>query len=139
MSQVAIPGNGTHNVVYVATQADVVYAFDADTNGGTSASPLWMTSLLPNAAPAGTYKTNWGVLGTPVIDPSSNTMFLVSSEVQGAGDVFRLHALDITTGSEKLGGPFLIQASVAGTGSGSAQGGRLQCEISRCSGPRSFS
>ena len=122
MSQVAIPNKGTHNVVYVGTQTDVVYAFDADTNGGTSASPLWMTSLLTNSAPAGTYTTNWGVLGTPVIDPSSNTMFLVSSEVHGGSDVFRLHALDITTGSEKLGGPFLIQASVPGTGSGSSAG-----------------
>ena len=122
MSQVAIPGKGTHNVVYVATQTDVVYAFDADTTGGTSATPLWMTSLLTNGAPAGTYTTNWGVLGAPVIDPSSNTMFLVSSEVHGAGDIFRLHALDITTGSEKLGGPFLIQASVPGTGSGSSAG-----------------
>ncbi len=122
MSQVAIPNNGTHNVVYVGTQADLVYAFDADTNGGTSANPLWKTSLLTNSTPAGTYTTNWGVLGTPVIDPSSNTMYLVSSEVQGGSDIFRLHALDITTGAEKLGGPYLIQASVSGTGSGSSAG-----------------
>ncbi len=118
VSQLAIPGKGTHNVVYVATAADVVYAFDADTNGGANATPLWQTSLLTNTTPAGTFQVEWGVIGTPVIDLSSNTMYLVSSETQTATatEIFRLHALDITTGAEKFGGPFQIQGSVPGTG-----------------------
>ncbi len=122
VSQVAISGKGTHNTVYVATSSDAVYAFDADTNGGANASPLWHTSLLTNSAPAGTYSSNGGVLGTPVIDLASKTMYLVSTELQGTVPIFRFHALDITSGAEKFGGPILVQASVPGTGSGSVNG-----------------
>ena len=60
--------------------------------------------------------------GTPVIDPSTNTMYLVSSETQTHAPIFRFHALDITTGAEKFGGPLQIQASVPGTGIGSTGG-----------------
>ena len=122
VSQVTIPGKGVHNVVYVATQADMVYAFDADTNGGISANPLWQVSLLTNATPAGTLQVAVGVLGTPVIDLTSNTMYLVSREDQNSTIIFRVHALDITTGAEKFGGPYLIQASVPGTGAASVNG-----------------
>src|SRR5271163_3926228 len=78
VSQVAIPGKGTHNVVYVATTSgnpngvygeyvgDSVYAFDANTNGGINANPLWQVSLPTNSALAGTYSSNVGVVGTPV-------------------------------------------------------------------------
>jgi hypothetical protein len=111
-------GGAVHNVVYVATSSDVVYAFDADTNGGTNANPLWETSLV-----AGTILTYLhGVLGTPVVDLSSNTIYLVSSESQGSTPIYRLHALDITTGVEKFGGPVQIGATIAGTGSGSSGG-----------------
>src|SRR5271170_3481231 len=131
VSQVAIPGKGTHNVIYVApasgdvngaeegTVGDMVYAFDADTNGGINANPLWQVSLLTNTAPAGTYTVNYGVLGTPVIDLASQAIYLVSSEFQGSTQIYRLHALDITTGAEKFGAPIQIHASVPGTGSGS--------------------
>ena len=134
VSNVAIPGNGTHNVVYVATTSgnpngtygqytgDSVYAFDADTNGGVNANPLWQVSLLTNSSPAGTYTPAVGVVGTPVIDPISQTMYLVSSEVQSSVEVTRLHALDITTGAEKFGGPVQIQGSIPGTGVGSVGG-----------------
>jgi hypothetical protein len=124
VSQVAIPNKGTHNVVYVATGSDQVYAFDGDTNGGVNANPLWQVSLRTNTAPAGTYANNFGVVGTPVINPTTNTMYLVSSETQNSVPINRLHALDITTGAEKFGGPVEIQASIAGTGVGS-QGGIL--------------
>ena len=127
--QVAIPNKGTHNVVYVGTTTDWVYAFDADTNGGINANPLWKISLLTNTAAAGTYTANFGVVGTPVIDPTTNTMYLVSSEsfVASSGSqtptyVARLHALNITTGAETEAGPIQIQASVPGTGSGSVGG-----------------
>jgi Bacterial lectin/Chitobiase/beta-hexosaminidase C-terminal domain len=120
---------GVHKVVYVATYSDYVYAFDADSDGGSDSAPLWQVSLLTNSTPAGTYTSLYGVTGTPVIDASTSTsdsmaqtIFLVSSEAEGATDVYRLHALDIRSGAEKLGGPFLIQATVAGTGSGSSGG-----------------
>jgi len=134
VSNVAIPGNGTHNVVYVTTTAgnpngtpglfpgDTVYAFDADTNGGANGSPLWQVSLLTNTAPAGTYSSNYGVVGTPVIDPVSQTMYLVSSDLQSSVPIYRFHALDITTGAEKFGAPIQIQGSVPGTGSASVGG-----------------
>ena len=128
VSQVTIPNKGTHNVVYVATTNDQVYAFDADTNGGSNAAPLWAVSLLTNVPVAGTYNYNFGVSETPVIDLATNTMFLTSSESfvatgsQVTTYVARLHALDITTGAEKLGGPVQIQASIPGTGSGSTGG-----------------
>ena len=124
VSQLAIPNKGKHNVVFVATASDMVYAFDADTNGGSNGTPLWQTSLLTNTVPAGTFQVEWGVKGTPVIDLSSNTIYLVSSETQTATatEIFRLHALDITTGAEKFGGPFQIQGSVPGTGTGSSEG-----------------
>ncbi len=122
VSKLPIPGKGTHNVVFMATDGDRVYAFDADSNGGTNAKPLWSVSLLTNTAPAGKYALNLGVYGTPVIDLSTNTMYLASSEIQGTSDVFRVHALDITTGAEKFGAPVGIQGAVPGTGSGSSRG-----------------
>ncbi len=122
VAQVTIPNKGTHNVVYVATTSDLVYAFDADSNGGINAGPLWQVSLLTNIPAAGTYKYNFGISGTPVIDLSTNTMYLASSESQGSTYVARLHALDITTGAEKLGGPIQIQASIPGNGAGSVGG-----------------
>ncbi len=134
VSQVAIPGLGTHNVVYVATttgnpnggygqfSGDSVYAFDADTNGGVSAAPLWQVSLLTNTAPAGTYRPRFGIVGTPVIDLASQSIYVVSSEIQGSVPVYRLHALSIATGAENFGGPVLIAGSVPGTGTGSVGG-----------------
>ncbi len=118
---VTIPSLGTHNVVYVATQSDYVYAFDGDTNGGSNASPLWVSSLL-NTAPAGTYTANYGVIGTPVIDLVSGTMYVVSSDFQSGVAIHRLHALDITTGKEKFGGPVQISSTISGSGSGSTGG-----------------
>jgi hypothetical protein len=122
VSQLAIPNNGTHDVVYVATSTDMVYAFDADSNGGVDAKPLWQVSLLTNTPSAGKLQANFGVVGTPVIDLSSNTLYLVSSEVSGSSDIFRLHALNIATGAEKFGGPAAIQGSVPGTGTASVSG-----------------
>jgi hypothetical protein len=121
VSQLSI-GNATHNVVFVATTADMVYAFDADSNGGDSANALWQTNLLTNTTPSGTLSINNGVWGTPAINLANQTMYLVSSEYQGSAQIFRLHALDITTGAEKFGGPIQIQAAVPGTGSGSSGG-----------------
>ncbi len=122
VSQVTIPGKGVHNVVYAATTGDNVYAIDADSNGGASSSFLWQLYLVNNSTPQGTYVNHNGVYGTPSIDLSTNTMYLVSSETQSSVAIYRLHALDITTGAEKFGGPVQIQASIPGTGSGSSGG-----------------
>ncbi len=126
MPNVAIPGQGTHNVVYVATEHDSVYAFDADT-GGTA---LWHDTFLINGATTvdwsvvnvkDIYPEN-GITGTPVIDPTTNTLYVVVLTYENSVCVHRLHALDITTGAEKFGGPVQIAASTQGTGNGSVGG-----------------
>jgi hypothetical protein len=124
---VTIPGAGAHNVVYVATEHDSVYAFDAD---GLSGSPLWQVSFLSPgvttipAADAGQddITPEIGITSTPVIDPASDTLYMVARTLEGSVYVQRLHALNITTGAETLGSPVVIQASVPGTGEGSQSG-----------------
>jgi hypothetical protein len=128
-------GGFTHNVVFVATENDSVYAFDADTNGGSNANPLWFASMLSTAhgaAPGAlTVSSNYvgtdiipqvGITGTPVIDPATGTLYVVSATQEGVNFILRLHALDVTTGAEKLGGPVVITATVPGTGNGSSGG-----------------
>jgi len=129
----------THNVVYVATEHDSVYAFDADSNGGVNASPLWQVSLVDSThggtsgekpVPQPDVSTTdivpeVGITGTPVIDTTTNTMYVVAkSTVSDTTFIQRLHALDITTGAEKFGGPVALSGSVSGTGNGSS-GGKL--------------
>jgi hypothetical protein len=120
VSRVTIPGKGVHNVVYVGASSGVFYAFDGDLNGGVDATPLWQTSLLANAP--GSIANDYTILGTPVIDLPSGTLYVVSTESVNHVPTSYLHALDITTGAEKLNGPVLIQGSVAGTGAGSSNG-----------------
>ena len=124
---VSIPGQGTHKVIYVATENDSVYAFDAD---GLSSTPLWQKSLLLNGGVAVACGNTGacavspivGVTGTPVINPSSKTLYVVAFDQEGSNYFCRLHALDITTGNQKFGGPVVIQASIPGTGAGSVGG-----------------
>jgi hypothetical protein len=111
----------SHNVVFVATLHDGVYAFDADNNTGNNDTSLWYASLIDPpkvttvpVADQGCPKTGFtevGIVGTPVIDPSTNTMYLVAKTLESGKYVHRLHALDITTGREKLGGPVVIKGS----------------------------
>jgi outer membrane protein assembly factor BamB len=126
---VSIPGKGRHNVVYVATESDTVYAFDADRAG----PPLWRASLLEGGTPVpssvvgcGQIVPRIGITGTPVIDRATGTLYVVSMVRHRSSprDSFaqRLHALDIATGKEKLGGPVTIAGSVAGKGAGSKDG-----------------
>lgn len=104
----------TQNVVYVATMNNSVYAFDADT--AAASSPLWQVNLGP-AAPINQPQLSpiYGILGTPVIDPSTGTLYAVAATLESNGVIFRLHALDITSGVEKFNGPAVIQASVPGS------------------------
>jgi hypothetical protein len=130
VANVNIPNQGFHNVVYIATENDTVYAWDAD---GLTTSPLWKDSFLGSGVTTipcgdtgecGDIPTQIGITGTPVIDSSTGTMYVVASTKEGGNYVQRLHALDITTGAEKFGGPVVIQATVSGTGNGS-QGNQL--------------
>ncbi len=121
MSNITV-GGASHNVVYVATENDSVYAFDAD----SSSAPLWKVSLLkPGESPltAAPIKPVEGVTSTPVIDPSTGTLYVVSAQTsRSTGGTFRLNALDLVTGAQKFGGPVTLQASTPGTGNGSVGG-----------------
>ena len=109
---------GAHNVVFVATEHDSVYAFDADSAG----APLWFTSLIPIGASTvppndvgSTVFPEVGITGTPVIDASSGTLYVVAETKEtnpfsGVSYVFRLHALDILTGNERAGSPVVVSA-----------------------------
>jgi hypothetical protein len=107
-----------HNVVYVATLSGFVYALDAYSNTGANAAPLWSISLLDTAHGASPGAKSYSTLGTtstPVIDPVGGTLYVVSTDYEGSAPVFRLHALDVTSGAEKFGGPLTIAPSVMGT------------------------
>ena len=123
-------GGATHNVVFVATENDSVYAFDADSNAGaTNASPLWHVSLLPSGATAvpasDLHQTDIvpviGITGTPVIDPAAGTLYVVAKSKESGAYVQRLHALSITSGADKVT-PVKLAASVPGNGTGSSSG-----------------
>ncbi len=116
---------GTHNVIYVATEHDSVYAIDAD-NG----TVYWQYNMIPPGGRTVVSNTDIGagcediipeigISGTPVIDLSSGTLYVVTKAYVGGKAVQYLHALDIATSAEKFGGPTLIQASVPGTASDS--------------------
>ena len=129
-------GGGVHNVVFVATSRNTVYAFDAD------ASPCvkyWNVSLMKtgetylNSADVNSDDifSDIGIVGTPVIDAATSTLYVVSkSKTNGtsctpdASCFQRLHALSLIDGSEKFGGPANITSaiSVLGTGDGSSGG-----------------
>jgi hypothetical protein len=124
MPGVVLPTAGTHNVVYVATQHDSVFAFDADNNSGSNASSLWTTSFINPSAGVTTQSstdqgcgpetgfTEIGIMGTPAIDATTNTLYVVAKTNENGSYIFRLHALDITNGQEKFGGPVAITGSV---------------------------
>jgi hypothetical protein len=121
-----------HNVVFVGTEHDSVYAFDADSSSGTNSAPLWRASMLTaahGAAPGATADLDIvnevgevGITGTPVIDPATGTLYVVSETTENGVNVERLHALDVTSGAEKFGGPVLLSGSVPGGGVGSVAG-----------------
>ena len=124
---VIIPGNGTHNVLFVASEHGTVYGFDAD-NG----SSLWqVTTLASGETPSDNRGCSQvtpeiGVTSTPVIDLTSGphgTIYVVAMSKDSSSNYHqRLHALDITSGAEEFGGPVEIAAKYPGTGDNS-QGG----------------
>jgi len=138
MTNVNIAGQEFHNLVIVATVNDSVYAFDADNASVTA--PYWIRSFLNPpyiVAPASTdmsaigacgggyrdFSGNIGIVGTPVIDPTSGTIYLVArTKEYGTNFVQKLHALDIATGAERPNSPVIITATYPGTGDGSVGG-----------------
>ena len=136
MANVMIPGQGYHNLVFVANEHDSVYAFDAD---GLQSTPIWYVNFTDPANGVTTIPSSaftsfcfyctqpeFGITATPVIDPSTNTIYVEARTQTVTNGVttyqHKLHALDVTTGEEKFGGPILIQASAPGTGVGSVGG-----------------
>ena len=135
-------GSGTrqagtrHNITFIATENDSVYAFDADNDNGANAYPLWQVTLFDAAHGAAggarpmlatdLHETDIvptvGITSTPVIDTSTGTIYLTGKTKENNTYVWRLHALSITTGAEKFGGPVVLSASVAGNGTGSVAG-----------------
>jgi hypothetical protein len=117
--------------VYVATEHDSVYAFDAD---GLVSTPLWHTSFIDPAngittVPSADTGSNdilpeIGITGTPVIDPASRTIYVaaVTKNVNDGTWQWNVHALDLGTGAEKFGGPTLVNPTLLGTGANSTDG-----------------
>jgi hypothetical protein len=125
LSQLSVAGTA-HNVVFIATEHDSVYAFDADTG-----AQLWKVSLLGSGETTsddrGCFQVSpeIGTTSTPVIDRSAGAhgiLYVVAMSKNGSTYVQRLHALDVTTGAELESGPVTIQASYPGTGANSSGG-----------------
>src|SRR5581483_3745203 len=127
VSSVPLPGSHARNVVYAATEHDSVYAFDADTG-----AIYWKVSLLAAGETSsdqrgcGQVEPEIGVTGTPVIALNAGphgAIYVVAMSKDKAGNYYqRLHALDITTGAEKFGGPVNIEATYPGWGDNSENG-----------------
>jgi hypothetical protein len=139
LQNVDIPGKGLHDVVFVATENNSLYAFDAQGDAGTDAEPLWHVNFGTPVSDSDIFGVSdifpqVGITATPVIAPanpsvsgSTPTLYVVSKSktVDGSGNATfyqKLHAIDVTTGFEKTGSPVEIQATVKGIGDGSING-----------------
>jgi len=125
-SSVLIPGQGTHDVVYIATEHNSVYAYDA----ASAASPVlyWHVNLGPSV-PSTVLQSDYtdvspeiGILSTGVIDAAAGVLYEVAETLQKGAPEFQIHALDLTTGAELMNGPVTITASIAGSGYNSTDG-----------------
>ena len=137
MTNLNIPGKGVRNVVFVVTMHDSVYAFDADSNGDSNGGLLWKTNLgIAAVSPTIEYGARYhpgvgnldvvpeeGTTSTPVIDPATGTLYLdafTREVVAGVSTNYfhRIHALNITNGTEQPYSPVVVTASVPGKGAG---------------------
>ena len=125
---IGMPDGLVHNLVIAASTRATVYAFDAD---GSSTTALWSVSLLPSGERypvASDYGCSnppeAGIVGTPVIDRASGTIYVVSKTINSSNSVFtqRLHALSLIDGSERAGSPTVLSPAFAGSGAGSSAG-----------------
>jgi hypothetical protein len=123
------PDGQQRNVVFIATQHNSVYAYDAD----ESANLLWKVNLgqavpssmfptEPSSGPFIDVNPEVGVLSTGTIDLPNGILYVVANTLNESGMAFQLHALDLTTGQERMNGPTTISAAVAGDGGGSTGG-----------------
>jgi hypothetical protein len=120
-----------HNVVFITTVNNSVYAWDADSQTANGGQPLWHKNLTPPGARAPNVQTdvrgacggnyhdfaaNFGTVGTPVIDVANSALYVVARTVEQSGkvNVQRLHALDIRNGTEIMGGPVIIGGAYKG-------------------------
>jgi uncharacterized protein (TIGR03437 family) len=125
-------GQTTHNVLLIATEHNSVYAYDAD-----RMSPpllLWRVNLGPSV-PSSTLTSSTGayvdispeigILGTGAVDPVAGVLYVVAETLQSGAPVFQLHALDLTSGQERMNGPVVISATVPVSGPGAPSSGSL--------------
>jgi hypothetical protein len=139
-ANVNVPGKGVRNLVFVATEHDSIYAFDADDPLKDNGLPVWQLSIVdlkngissvPTSDLGISEPDELGITGTPVIDPTTSTLYVVvhtkevSVDPPSVNYVHRLHALDIATGAEKFGGPIQFSPQVPGTGSNSDGAGHV--------------
>ena len=120
-------GTKRHNVLFVATEHDSVYAIDADT-----ATVLWQKSLLGSGETTSDARNcdqvtpEIGITATPVIDPNAGphgTLYVIAMSKDSLGNYYhRLHALDLSTAAELSNGPVVVKATYKGTGDGSSNG-----------------
>jgi hypothetical protein len=129
MPSIDIPSLGTRDMLYIATMHNYVYGFDA--TDAQANAPLWRQSLGPpielpdpNIGPGGYHDISGevGILSTPVISADLGVIYVVAATLENGSYHHRLHALDLSTGAERLGGPVEITGSLAGTGDGSVGG-----------------
>ena len=128
LHHVTIPNVGVKDVVYFATENASVYAIDAATISGSSASVLWQQPALQKGEAAATSFhcgdiNPTGITGTPVIDRARNAIFVVSMSQNASGTLFqRIYAFDLGTGDLLFGSPMTIAATYPGTGGNSQNG-----------------
>ncbi len=128
-------GGVARNVAYVATVNNTLYAFNADTGG----APLWQRNFNGSGRPPRNYEVangtacggyhdfsgNIGIVGTPVINAATSTLFVVTRTLESGNMIYRLRAIDITNGADRAGSPKVITATVPGTGDGSDGAGHI--------------
>ncbi|MGA8153363.1 MAG: pyrrolo-quinoline quinone [Terriglobales bacterium] len=123
LGSVTLSNQEVHNVLYVATEHDSLYAFDAD-----SGAQLWKVGLLPTGETTSDSRNcpvsnpEIGVNSTPVIDRARGAIYLVAASKNGTQYFHRLHAIDIASGAELFDGPKEVQATYPGNGPYSSGG-----------------
>jgi len=126
VSNLLFPNGAAHNVLFITTMHNTVYAYDADmpSAGGL----LWQVNLgqpFPTTlwnAPYTDISPEIGILGTGAIDLDSGVLYVVAETLQNGAALFSLHALDLRTGAERMNGPVAITAQGSGSGAGSLGG-----------------
>jgi uncharacterized protein (TIGR03437 family) len=117
-SGISIPGVGQRNVLFVSTMHNSVYAFDADSN--SSASVLWKVNLGPSVPSAMVFGANGdiageiGILGTGAIDLQRGVLYIAGEILLKGAPAFYLHALDLSSGEERMNGPVAIAGADPG-------------------------